>query len=90
MATYSFHSLIMRKLEIDNFCRVNGDICIFFTEMFIECLQRFIQHMSKSLNLIKRLVKLCFFYCRATDTCILKKLSQQCFLFFIVVDIPGK
>ena len=36
MATYSSHSLIMGKEEIDNcFCLI-GDICCFFTEMFIE------------------------------------------------------
>ena len=26
MATYSFHRLIMEKMEIDNFCQVIGDI----------------------------------------------------------------
>ena len=33
MATYSSHRLIMGKVEIAFF---NGDIWIFFTEMFIE------------------------------------------------------
>ena len=36
MATYSFHRLIMGKLEINNFFYLNGDIWILFTEMFIE------------------------------------------------------
>ena len=36
MATYSSHRLIMGKVEICNFFCFNGDIWIFFTEMFIE------------------------------------------------------
>ena len=36
MATYSFHRLIMGKVEICIFFCLNGDIWIFFTEMFIE------------------------------------------------------
>ena len=36
MATYSSHRLIMGKVEICNFFCLNGDIWIFFTEMFIE------------------------------------------------------
>ena len=36
MATYSFHRLIMEKVEICIFFCLNGDIWIFFTEMFIE------------------------------------------------------
>ena len=36
MATYNSHRLIMEKKEIDIFFCLNGDICIFFTEMFIE------------------------------------------------------
>ena len=35
MATYSSHRLIMGKLEIDSFCCLTGDICFFFTDMFI-------------------------------------------------------
>ena len=36
METYSFHRLIMGKVEIWIFFCLNGDIWIFFTEMFIE------------------------------------------------------
>ena len=37
MATYYSHSLIMGKEKTDIFFfRLNGDIWIFFTEMFIE------------------------------------------------------
>ena len=36
MATYSFHRLIMGKVEIDHFFCLIGDIWIFFTQMFIE------------------------------------------------------
>ena len=36
MATYSSHSLIMEKVEICIFVCLNGDIWIFFTEIFIE------------------------------------------------------
>ena len=36
MATYSFHRLLMGKVEIGNFCCLIGDNRIFFTEMFIE------------------------------------------------------
>ena len=39
MATYSSHTLIMGKEEIDNFFFLNGDtlyLNFFFTEMFIE------------------------------------------------------
>ena len=36
MATYSSHRLIMGKVEICSFYCLNGDIWIFFTEMFIE------------------------------------------------------
>ena len=36
MATYSFHRLIMEKVEICIFFVLNGDIWIFFTEMVIE------------------------------------------------------
>ena len=36
MATYSSHRLIMGKVEIDSFCCLTGDICFFFTDMFIE------------------------------------------------------
>ena len=37
MATLSFQSLIMGKVESDSFCQVFGDIwCFFFSEMFIE------------------------------------------------------
>ena len=50
MATYSSNRLIMRKVEIDIFCRLIGDIWIFFfTDMFIEkfriksCLKIFIR-----------------------------------------------
>ena len=35
-ATYSSHTLIIGKEEIDNFFCLIGDILIFFTEMFIE------------------------------------------------------
>ena len=35
MATYSSHRLIMGKVEICIFFCHNGDICIFFTEMFL-------------------------------------------------------
>ena len=35
IATYSSHRLIMGKEEIDIFFCLNGDIWIFFTEMFI-------------------------------------------------------
>ena len=36
MAIYSYHRLILGKEEIDNFFCLNGDIWIFFIEMFIE------------------------------------------------------
>ena len=36
MATYSFHRLIMGKVEIENFCFKSLEIFDFFTEMFIE------------------------------------------------------
>ena len=39
MATYSSHRLIMGKLEIDSFCCLTGDTCVFdffFTDMFTE------------------------------------------------------
>ena len=35
MATYSFHRLIMGKVEIDNFCQVIGDICNFFLQKYL-------------------------------------------------------
>ena len=34
LATYSFHRLIMEKVEIDNFCRVIGDIRFFLCPNF--------------------------------------------------------
>ena len=53
MATYSSHRLIMGKEEIDNFFCLIGDIWIFFLQ---KCLLssplRFIQLLSKSVNLI--------------------------------------
>ena len=36
IVTYSFHRLIMGKVEIGNFCRLIVDIWIFFIVMFIE------------------------------------------------------
>ena len=36
MATYSSHRLIMGKEEIGHFFFLIVDICIFFTEMFIQ------------------------------------------------------
>ena len=36
MATYSSNRLIMGKEEIDHFLFLIVDICIFFTEMFIQ------------------------------------------------------
>ena len=36
MATYSSHRLKMGKEEIDHFFFLIVDICIFFTEMFIQ------------------------------------------------------
>ena len=37
MATYSFHRLIMGKVEIGNFyCLIGDNRILFFTEMFIE------------------------------------------------------
>ena len=35
METYSYHRLIMGKVLIYNLFSLNGDILIFFTEMFI-------------------------------------------------------
>ena len=53
MATYSSHRLIMGKEEIDNFFCLIWDIWIFFLQ---KCLLssplRFIQLLSKSVNLI--------------------------------------
>ena len=51
VATYSSHRLIMGKEEIDNFFCLNGDIWIFFTEMFLSSPLRFIRLLSKSVNL---------------------------------------
>ena len=36
MATYSSHRLMMGKEEIDHFFFLIVDICIFFSEMFIQ------------------------------------------------------
>ena len=36
LATYSFHRLIMAKVEIGMFFCLNWDIWIFFTDMLIE------------------------------------------------------
>ena len=44
MATYSSHRLIMGKVEIESFFCLNGDIWIFFTEMFIDLSSTF--HMT--------------------------------------------
>ena len=53
MATYSFHRLIMGKVEIDNFCQVIGDILFLFLQ---KCLLSsppcFIRLLSKSFDLI--------------------------------------
>ena len=59
MATYSFHRLIMGKVEIDSFYCLNGDICLkgYIWNLFLQkCLLSsplcFIWFLSKSLNLI--------------------------------------
>ena len=53
MATYSFHRLLMGKVEIDNFFCLIGDILNFFLQ---KCLLssplRFLLLLSKSVNLI--------------------------------------
>ena len=52
MATYSSHRLIMGKEEIDNIFCLIGDICIFLQECLLSSHLRFIQLLSKSVNLI--------------------------------------
>ena len=52
MATYSSHTLIMGKEEIDNFFCLNGDIWIFLQKCLLNSPLHFIQLLSKSVNLI--------------------------------------
>ena len=53
MATYSSHRLIiMGKEEIDNFFCLIGDIWIFLQKCFLSSPLRFIQLLSKWVNLI--------------------------------------
>ena len=52
MATYSFHRLIMEKVEIDNFCRFIGDIWFFLQKCLLSSPPRFIRLLSKSIILI--------------------------------------
>ena len=53
LATYSSHRLIKGKEEIDHFFFLIVDICIFFTECLFSSPLRFIQLLSKSVNLIR-------------------------------------
>ena len=52
MATYSSHRLTMGKLEIDHFFCHIGDIWIFLQKCLLSSPLRFIQLLSKSVNLI--------------------------------------
>ena len=52
MATYSSHSLIMGREEIDNFFCLIGDNWIFLQKCLLSSPPRFIRLLSKSVNLI--------------------------------------
>ena len=121
MATYSFHRLIMGKVEIGNFyCLIRDNRILFLQKGLSNSSPHFIRLLLESLNLIGSRgninrsfsKKVCFsrtisrlkvmymfmvlatslvvlYYCCATAE-ILTKILQQCFLFFIVVVIPGQ
>ena len=53
MATYSFHRLIIGKVEIGNFDRLIGDIRILFLQKFLlNSTPHFIKFLLELLNLI--------------------------------------
>ena len=52
MATYSSHRLIMGKEDIDHFFFLIVDICIFLQKCLFSSPLRFIQLLSKLVNLI--------------------------------------
>ena len=84
IVTYSFHRLIMGKVELGNFYCLIGD------DRILICFSRTISRLkvtSMFMALTNSYVVL--FYC-CTTADILTKLLQQCFLCFIVVVIPGQ
>ena len=77
MATYSSHSLIMGKEEIDNFFCLIGDIWDFFDKCLLSSPLCFMRLLSKSVNLID---------CRHGKK---GQFSYKCLKIFFSVTIRG-